>query len=132
MKQLYRRIVVLFLLEKIFKKKEGKLCLNDIVTLKRHSGYCADCNLIVALRAWSCALRIHLSLFIIIWYWKAQTNFIIILQMMWIIHFLKVTQFLFEFKRNRKFNLLKALSALRNTFSSWRSRFALDFLCTFQ
>ena len=59
-------------------------------------------------------------------------NFIIILQMMWITHFLKVTQFLFELKWNRKFNLLKALSALRNTFSSWRSRFALDFLYTFQ
>ena len=51
-------------------------------------------DLIVALRDRSCALRIHLSLFIIIRYWKAQTNFIIILQMMWITHFLKVTQFL--------------------------------------
>ena len=35
-------------------------------------------------------------------------------------------------EKNRKFNLLKALSALRNTFSLWRSRFALDFLYTFQ
>ena len=32
---------------------------------------------------------------------------------MWITHFLKVTQFLFEFNWNRKFNLLKALSVLR-------------------
>ena len=45
---------------------------------------------------------------------------------------LKVTQFLFEFKWIRKFNLLKALSALRNISSSWRSRFAIDFLYTFQ
>ena len=37
---------------------------------------------------------------------------------MWITHFLKVTQSLFKFKWNRKFHLLKALSALRNTFSS--------------
>ena len=51
---------------------------------------------------------------------------------MWITHFLKVTQFLFEFKWNKEFNLLKALAALRNTFSSWRSRIALDFLYTFQ
>ena len=51
---------------------------------------------------------------------------------MWITYFLKVTKFLFEFKWNRKFNLLKALSALRNTFSSWLSRFALDFVYAFQ
>ena len=37
-------------------------------------------------------------------------------------HFLKVTKFVFEFKWNKKFNLLKALSPLRNTFSSWHSR----------
>ena len=32
---------------------------------------------------------------------------------MWITHFLKVTKFVFEFKWNKKFNSLKALSALR-------------------
>ena len=37
-------------------------------------------------------------------------------------HFLKVTKFVFNYKWKRKFNLLKALSALRNTFSSWHSR----------
>ena len=41
--------------------------------------------------------------------------------MMWITHFLKVTKFVFEFKWCGKFNLLKALSALRNTFSSWHN-----------
>ena len=95
----------------------------------------------LALSTRSYALRIYLSLFLIFWrIWnlsmekldtEAQINFII-LQMMWITHFLKVTKFVFEFKWNRKFNSLKALSALRNTFTSWHPRFALDFLYTFQ
>ena len=59
-------------------------------------------------------------------------NLILKLKRIWIAHFLKVTVFLFEFKWNRRFILLKALSALRNTFSSWRSRVALDILYTFQ
>ena len=71
------------------------------------------------------------SLYFFYHFTEAQTNFII-LKMMWITHFLKFTKFLFQFKWNRKFNLLKALSALRNTFSTWHSRFALYFLYTFQ
>ena len=86
----------------------------------------------LALSARSYASCIHLSLFLIIWYWSSNKFYIIILQMMWITHFLKVIKFLFEFKWYRKFNLLKALSALRNTFSSWHSRsiFCMHF-CNF-
>ena len=40
---------------------------------------------------------------------------------MWITNFHKVTKF-FDFKWNRKFNLLYALSASSNTFLSWHSR----------
>ena len=72
----------------------------------------------LALSAQSNALRIHLSLFPVIWYWSSNQFYTIILQMMWITHILKVTKFVFEFTWNKKFNSLKALSALRSTFSS--------------
>ena len=42
-----------------------------------------------------------------------------------------VTKFFYDFKLKRKFNLFEALSASRNTFSSWYSCFALDFLYAF-
>ena len=59
------------------------------------------CNLILTLKS-------------VFWYCRYQ------------LHFHKVTKFVIEFKWKRKFNLLKALLALRNTFSSWHSR---SFFC---
>ena len=44
------------------------------------------------------------------------------------LNFLKVTKFFYDFKSKGKYNLRRALLALRNKFVSWYSRFKLDFL----
>ena len=44
------------------------------------------------------------------------------------LYFLKVTKSVFGFKWKIKFILLKALLSLKKSFSSWHSRFAIDFL----
>ena len=62
-------------------------------------------------------LALHISLYLVIWYW-CSCQFYNIVNVNYIF---TVTTF-FGFKWKRKFNLLKALSALRNTFSSWHSR----------
>ena len=68
-----------------------------------HTFQCSSCNMLLKLKS--------ISL-----YCKCEWNF------------LKVTKFIYDFKWKRKFNLLMAPSALKNTFSSWCMRFAIDFL----
>ena len=90
---------------------------------------CAPKYLNVALRARSYILRIHISLFLVIWYWSSS-QFYNIVDVSYIFSKL-LNFFFFYFKWKKKFNLLKVLSALRNTFLSWHLRFALDFLYKF-
>ena len=64
-----------------------------------------------------CAPR-HVIYYYLIWYWSSS-QFYNIVDVNYI--FTKLLNFI-DSNKKKKFNLLKALSALRNTFLSWHSR----------